>query len=62
MAKGKKDHVRLLKKSLDDLKQSPRQNNCMIEQDFARSEYDCYVYLKEVCSGSLLYLLLYVER
>ena len=33
----------------------------MIEKGFLRSEYDSSVYTREVSSGSLLYLLLYVD-
>ena len=32
----------------------------MLENEISRSEYDSCVYMREVCSGSLLHLLLYV--
>ena len=54
------------KKSLYELKQSPRQwykrfDSFMIQKGFTRCEYECYVYLKKVEHGSYLYLLLYVD-
>jgi hypothetical protein len=54
-----------LKKYLYGLKQSPRQwykmfDSFMISNDFQRSQYDSYVYLKFV-NGLPTYLLLYVD-
>ena len=61
-----KDKVCLLKKSLYGLKQAPRQWNkkfhaFMMSLQFARSEHDSCVYVKEVNSGEFVYLLLYVD-
>lgn len=61
-----KEHiVCILKKSLYDLKQSPRQwykkfDSFMLSHDFKRSDYNSCVYLKTV-NGSAIYLLLYVD-
>ena len=33
----------------------------MIQKDFTRCEYDCYVYLKKMEHGSYLYLLLCID-
>jgi hypothetical protein len=54
-----------LKKFLYGMKQYPRQwykrfDSFMISNDFQRSQYDSYVYLKFV-NGSPTYLLLYVD-
>lgn len=64
--KGDKDKVCLLKKSLYDLKQSPRQWNLkfdgfMMKHNFTRSNYDFCVYMKDVSSNKAIYLLLYVD-
>jgi len=61
-----KDQVCLLKKSLYGLKQAPRQWNkkfhaFMLSLQFARSEHDSCVYVKEVNPGEFVYLLLYVD-
>ncbi|CAM8959013.1 unnamed protein product [Rhodiola kirilowii] len=58
--------VCLLKKSLYDLKQSPRQwyrkfDEFMMNCNFKRSSYDWCIYYKLLESGSLIYLLLYVD-
>ncbi|CAM8928612.1 unnamed protein product [Rhodiola kirilowii] len=63
---SKPNHVCLLKKSIYDLKQSPRQwnikfNECMLSLGFYRSKYDTCLYLKRPKSGLILYLLLYVD-
>ena len=62
----KKDHVHLLKKSLYGLKQFLRQrykrfDTFIIGNGYHRSEYDNYVYHKELFDGSFIYLLLYVD-
>ena len=62
----KKDHVRLLKKSLYGLKQFLRQqykrfDTFIIGNGYHRSEYDNYVYHKQLFDGSFIYLLLYVD-
>ncbi|KAG8481032.1 hypothetical protein CXB51_025772 [Gossypium anomalum] len=62
----KEDYVCLLKKSLYDLKQSPRQwykrfDSFMTSHDFKRSSFDSCVYFKKNSDGSFVYLLLYVD-
>ncbi|KAG8477244.1 hypothetical protein CXB51_030469 [Gossypium anomalum] len=62
----KEDYVCLLKKSLYDLKQSPRQwykrfDSFMTSHDFKRSSFDSCVYFKKNNDGSFVYLLLYVD-
>jgi len=62
----KKDHVCLLKKSLYDLKQSPRQwykrfDAFMIGNAYDINQYDNCIYFKELPNGSRIYLLLYVD-
>ncbi|GJY83827.1 putative polyprotein [Tanacetum coccineum] len=66
VVQGKEDYVCKLRKSLYGLKQSPRQwykrfDSFMVNQGFSRSVYDCCVYHKKASSGSLIYLLLYVD-
>ncbi|GJW18326.1 retrotransposon protein, putative, ty1-copia subclass [Tanacetum coccineum] len=61
---GKK--VRLLKKSLYGLKQSPRQwykrfDEYMLSNGFKRSSYDSCVYYRSYAPGEYIYLLLYVD-
>ncbi|KAK3010787.1 hypothetical protein RJ639_012601 [Escallonia herrerae] len=63
---GKEDHVCLLKKSLNRLKQSPRQwykrfDTFMAERGYTRNAYDSCVYYKRLADGSHMYLLLYVD-
>jgi hypothetical protein len=62
---GRENCVRKLKKSLYDLKQSPRQwykkfDYFMITNGFKRSLFDSCVYIKFV-DGSPIYLLLYFD-
>lgn len=62
----KGDKVCLLKKSIYNLKQSPRQWNrrfddFMKSQDFVRSSYDSCAYYKSYGEGKVIYLLLYVD-
>jgi hypothetical protein len=62
---GKENFVCKLKKSLYDLKQSPRQwykkfDSFMVANGFKRSLYDSCVYIKFV-DGSPIYLMLYVD-
>ena len=62
----KENCVCLLKKSLYDLKQSPRHwykrfDSFMTTHDFKRSNYDSCVYFKRSDDGSFVYLLLYVN-
>ncbi|GKB89941.1 reverse transcriptase [Tanacetum coccineum] len=66
VVQGKEDYVCKLQKSLYGLKQSPRQwykrlDSFMVKHDFSRNAYDCCVYYKKALSGSLIYLLLYVD-
>ncbi|GJV82287.1 transposable element [Tanacetum coccineum] len=66
VVQGKEDYVCKLRKSLYGLKQSPRQwykrfDSFMVKHGFSRSAYDCCVYHKKALSGSLIYLLLYVD-
>nr|GEU52384.1 retrotransposon protein, putative, Ty1-copia subclass [Tanacetum cinerariifolium] len=58
--------VRLLKKSLYGLKQSPRQwykkfEEYMLNNGFKRSSYDNYVYYRSYAPCEYIYLLLYVD-
>ncbi|KZV56298.1 hypothetical protein F511_00295 [Dorcoceras hygrometricum] len=60
------DRVCKLSKSLYGLKQSPRQWNVRFDQamkklGYSRSKHDSCVYTKETETGSMLYLLLYVD-
>ncbi|KAG8491252.1 hypothetical protein CXB51_014428 [Gossypium anomalum] len=62
----KEDYVCLLKKSLYNLKQSPRQwykrfDSFMTSYDFKRISFDSCVYFKKNSDGSFVYLLLYVD-
>lgn len=62
----KEDWVRLLKKSLYGLKQSPRQWNkrfdeFMKDQKFKQSCYDLCVYIRGTKSSERIYLLIYVD-
>nr|ABA97036.1 retrotransposon protein, putative, Ty1-copia subclass [Oryza sativa Japonica Group] len=62
---SKEDYICKLKRSLYDLKQSPRQwykrfDSFMLSRGFKRSEYDSCVYIKFI-NGSPIYLLLYVD-
>ncbi|KAG8492474.1 hypothetical protein CXB51_009570 [Gossypium anomalum] len=62
----KEDYVCLLRKSLNGLKQSPRQwykrfDSFMTSHDFKRSSLDSCVYFKKNSDGSFVYLLLYVD-
>ncbi|KAG8498267.1 hypothetical protein CXB51_007036 [Gossypium anomalum] len=62
----KEDYVCLLKKSLYDLTQSPRQwykrfDSFMTSHDFKRSSFDSCVYFKKNSDGSFVYLLLYID-
>lgn len=64
--KEKAEHACLLKKSIYELKQSPRQWNkkfdaCMLKMNFTRSQYDTCLYFKDVKSKAPLYVLLYVD-
>ncbi|GJV18246.1 transposable element [Tanacetum coccineum] len=66
VVQGKEDYVCKLRKSLYGLKQSPRQwykrfDSFMVKHGFSRSACDCCVYHKKAPSGSLIYLLLYVD-
>ena len=56
----------MLKKSLYDLKQSPKQwylrfDTFMIEHGYFKSKYDSCVYHRKLNDGSFVYLLLYVD-
>nr|CAD1836470.1 unnamed protein product [Ananas comosus var. bracteatus] len=62
----KEDHVFLLKKSLYDLKQSPRKwykqfDSFMTGREYSRSKRDSCVYFKKLDKGSFIYLLLDVD-
>ena len=70
--KGDENKVCLLKKSLYGLKHLPRQwykrfDSFMLSNSFKRSNYDCYVYMKDVKNVKdekvvhKIYLLLYVD-
>ena len=64
---SKEDCVYLLKRSLYDLKQSPRQwykrfDSFMIPHDFKRSSFDSCVYFKRCNDESFMYLLFYVDE
>ncbi|CAM8978016.1 unnamed protein product [Rhodiola kirilowii] len=64
--KQKPEHVCFLNKSIYGLKQSPRQWNrksdsCMLSLGFIKSLYDSCLYLKDVKSATLLYVVLYVD-
>ncbi|GJT44656.1 retrotransposon protein, putative, ty1-copia subclass [Tanacetum coccineum] len=66
VVQGKEDYICKLHKSLYGLKQSPRQwykrfDSFMVKHGFSRSAYDCCIYHKKAPSGSLIYLLLYVD-
>jgi len=55
-----------VKRSLYDLKQSPRQwhlrfDTCVIEHDYSKSKYDSCVYHLKLNDNSFVYLLLYVD-
>ncbi|KAL0357995.1 UNVERIFIED_CONTAM: Retrovirus-related Pol polyprotein from transposon TNT 1-94 [Sesamum calycinum] len=55
-----------LKKSLDGLKESPRQrykqfDSYMLQIRCKQCEYDCCVYIKSFDDGSSIFLLLYVD-
>jgi Reverse transcriptase (RNA-dependent DNA polymerase) len=63
---GKENHVCLLKKSLYDPKESPRQwyrrfDGFVESFGFGRSQYDNCIYFKKLVDGSYMYLLLYVD-
>ena len=63
---GKEDCVRLFKRSIYGLKQSPRQwykrfSSFMIFHDFNRSSFDSCVYFKRCNDEIFLYLLLYID-
>ena len=56
----------LLKKSLYELKQSPRQwykrfDTFVLESGFNRSSYDSCLYFKGLSESEVIYLLLYVD-
>jgi len=66
IVEGKEDHACLLKKSLYDIKQSPRQwykrfDSFTIGHNYSRSNYDSCVYHKKLQDGTFVYLLLYVD-
>ena len=66
MKKGDENKVCLLKKLWYGLKQSPRQWNLkfdsfMKKQDFQKSQFDSCVYMKDVSTSKVIYLLLYVD-
>jgi len=63
---GKKNMVCKLKKSLNELKQSPRQwykrfDSFIREKRYTRSHYDSCVYYNKLPGGEYIYLLLYVD-
>jgi len=62
----KEEYVCHLKKSLYELKQSPRQwykrfDTNMIQLGYNKSPYDCCVYHSKATNGSSIYLVLYVD-
>ena len=64
--KGKERLVCRLKKSLDGLKQAPREwylkfDTFMIEQGYDRCHFDHCVYFKRLDNGRYIILLLYVD-
>ena len=66
MDKKHPDKVCLLKRSSYGLKQSPRQwntrfNEFMVQHDFRRSNFDMYLYFKEMKDKQCVFLLLYVD-
>lgn len=63
---GREDHVFLLKKSLDGLKQSLSQwdlrfDSFMIKLGCKKYNYDFCVYFKDIGYGKMIYLLLYID-
>ena len=63
---GKEDHVCRLKKSLYELKQSPRQwyerfDTFMLQIGYKRGEHDCCVYSRIFDDGHIIILMLYVD-
>ena len=59
-------HVCLLKKSLYDLKQTPRQwykcfDSLMVENKFSKSQYDSCVYYQQLKNWNYIYFLLYID-
>ena len=64
-AKGHRDYICLLHKSLYNLKGSPRQcrrfDQFMISNGYYKSKYDSCVYHRNISLGGALYLLLYVD-
>ena len=66
IVQGNEDKVCLLRKYLYGLKQSPRQWNLkfdsfMKKQMFIRSEFDSCVYMNDINTKKVVYLLLYVD-
>ena len=64
---GTENLICRLKKSLFELKQSPRQwykrfNSCMIQIGYTYCEYDCCVYVHFLEDVSYIFLLLYVDN
>ena len=56
----------LLKKSLYDLKQTPRQwykcfDSLMVENKFSKSQYDSCVYYQQLKNGNYIYIMLYID-
>jgi len=63
---GDENKVCLLKRSLYGIKQSPRQwykrfGTFIVENGFKRCKYVSCVYLKDIDTESIIYLLLYVD-